>query len=181
MNEKTCGDCIRELQNLVTNADFNFKIWWIYKNQSDREKYLKTLSEYSLFFMASLSAHFAAMIGALCALYETRNNTVNVSRTLKMLPVEVVESVKDKLDEAERIWRKIYLIGKNVFHHRNLELNSGEVFAQAKLTPDDLRRLIEVSKEIVNKLSYAHDRSTHVFNLDPSGDTYALLDRLSEK
>jgi hypothetical protein len=37
---------------------------------------------------------------------------------------------------------------------------------------------MKLSKDLLNKLSYANDRGTHAFNLDPASDTYALLDRL---
>ena len=179
--QKTRGECTQELHNLVTNADLNFRIWWIYVNREDRAKYINTLNDYSLFFVTSKSAHFAAVIGDLCALYETRDDTVNVNRTLKMFPPEVAERVRSNLDEAVPIWKKIYRIGKNIFHHRNLGLDSDAVLAQVRLTPDGIKRLIEVSKEIVNTLSYAHDRSSFAFNLDPSKTTYRLLNWLSEK
>jgi hypothetical protein len=46
------------------------------------------------------------------------------------------------------------------------------------ISPNEIERLIEISKELVKQLSYANDRSTFAFNLDPASDTYRLLDRL---
>jgi len=48
--QKTKGECIQELHNLVTNADLNFRIWWIYVNREDLAKYINTQNAYSLFF-----------------------------------------------------------------------------------------------------------------------------------
>lgn len=176
--QKTRGECIQELHNLVTNADLNFRIWWIYVNREDLAKYINTLNAYALFFTLGKAAHFTAMIGAVSALYETRRDTVNVARVLKMFPSEVAESVRDKRDEATRIWRKAYRIAKSILHHVSLEEDSDKVFAQAGLSPDEIKRLISVSKEIVDTLSYANDRSTFASFLDSSKQTYRLLDRL---
>jgi hypothetical protein len=41
-------------------------------------------------------------------------------------------------------------------------------FSEAGISPDEIERLIEISKQLVNKLSYANDRSTFAFNLDPA-------------
>ncbi len=51
-------------------------------------------------------------------------------------------------------------------------------FSEADVSPDEIERLIKLSKDLVNKLYYALDRSTFAFNLDTAGDTHRLLDRL---
>jgi|SRR5271170_2956237 len=121
------------------------------------------------------------MIGALCALYDGRDDTVNVNRTLKMFQAEVEKSLKEKLDEAAVVSEKIYFIAKNILHHVSLKLDFDKVLDRAGLTPDGIKRLIEVSKETVNALSYANDRSTFADFRDTSKQTYRILDRLSER
>jgi hypothetical protein len=51
-------------------------------------------------------------------------------------------------------------------------------FAEANISPDEIEAFIKLSKDLLNKLSYANDRSTFAFNLDPASDIYNLLERL---
>lgn len=177
--KKAVGERVKELSDLVIAADFNFRIWWILSNKADRAKYLKTLNDYGLFFRTSIHAHFAATVLALRALYETRKDTVNVWEVLKSLPPDLSKKIELKAKtKALPIWHKVDIIANNVFAHRNYELRSDEAFRRANVTPDELRELIKRSKQIVNSISYAHDRSSYAFNLDPSRNTCVLLDRL---
>ena len=60
------------------------------------------------------------------------------------------------------------------------DIDIGAKFSEVRISPNEIERLIKLSKHLVNKLSYSNDRSTFAFNLDPASDTYNLLDRLLE-
>ena len=84
------------------------------------------------------------------------------------------------LNEANSIWRKkITVLRNDVYAH----LSDTDVLAKysdAALSPNEIERLIDLSKQLVNKLSYANDRGAFAFNLDSACDTYNVLDRLPE-
>jgi hypothetical protein len=82
------------------------------------------------------------------------------------------------LDEANGIWRKKITIFRNVLYAHLADVNFEKEFAEARLTPNEIERLIEISKLLINGLSQAATRSTHAFNSDPSTDTLSLLDKL---
>ena len=71
----------------------------------------------------------------------------------------------------------VAILRNEVFAHLS-DSDYKDAFERARLTPNEIEQLIELSKQLVNKLSYANDRSTFVFNLDPATDTYNLLDSL---
>jgi hypothetical protein len=83
---KSIDQQIRELADLVKVADFNFRIWWIYANRDDRQKYADTMKKYPLVFQVGRQAHFAAVIATLYMLYETRRDTVNFSQVIGSFP-----------------------------------------------------------------------------------------------
>ena len=80
------------------------------------------------------------------------------------------------LNEANSIWRKkITVLRNDVYAH----LSDTDVLAKysdAALSPNEIERLIDLSKQLVNKLSYANDRGAFAFNLDSACDTYNVLE-----
>jgi hypothetical protein len=178
--EKARIQQIKELTDSVATADCTYSIWWIYSNREDRKRYLETMNDSPLFFRAAIHAHFLATIVALYALYETRRDSVNVPRVASESPPAVRASLTAKLTEAKSLWTKVAILRNECFGHVSSSLSTSAVFKKADVRPNDLKRLIELSKEIVNNLSHAEDRSSHAFNLDPSNETRKILDQLKE-
>jgi hypothetical protein len=82
------------------------------------------------------------------------------------------------LDEANRLWRKKITILRNEVYAHLFDSDAIKKFAEAHVTPNELATLIDISKQLLNAISHALDKSTFAFNLDPASDTYALLDVL---
>jgi AbiU2 len=82
------------------------------------------------------------------------------------------------VDEANSVWRKKITVLRNDVYAHLSDTDALAKFSDAALSPNEIERLIELSKQLVNKLSYANDRTTFAFNLDSANDTYNLLDRL---
>jgi hypothetical protein len=53
-----------------------------------------------------------------------------------------------------------------------------DAFKKAGVTPGDLRELISVTEELLNKFTLNYSDSTHAFNLSPKRDTFKLLEEL---
>lgn len=75
------------------------------------------------------------------------------------------------LDEAKSIWRKITILRSEVFAHLSDAYFEAK-FAAAKLSPNNIERLIELLRQLVNKLSYqrttAPSHSTSTPRLTPA-------------
>lgn len=180
------------LRQTATEGSLNYEIWRVYRDILDGDEiyshvgkyYIDQMNEYPLFFQPSIHAHFVAALVSLYRLYETRPDTYNVPGFLKLLNREnaVSEKTLEKLrclsEEAKPLWIKINILRNDAFGHRSQDYSVSEVFVKAKATPDDLKNLLELTKNLINTATLAWNRSKHTFNLSSRGDTLKLLESL---
>jgi hypothetical protein len=176
--------CIGELRHAAIVAGLNYDIWWVYKGS--RERFVDAMNDYLEFFATSIHAHFVALLAALYYIYETRTDTVNVPRLLELLSAEGVLSQTDiaeakKLYEAAKpLWVKVSILRNEQFMHRASKLNEEDgAFRKANIAPDDFKRLITLTRELLNSITHKRDRDTHAFNLSAAQDTVRLLGDLN--
>ncbi len=173
---------LTELCQTVTEADYNYQVWWIYREQESRAYYFGVLDEYSNFFSVSTYAHFLALIISYYKLYEKRTDTENIPRLIKQFN-ELVESedeyLNDKLNEADAIWIKVKMLRNKVYAHKCKDNNYEDIFKKIGITPEELRRLTKISLKILNyvsdKVGCGHCGVDEEF---VSSDTLRLLDDL---
>jgi hypothetical protein len=176
---------ISELRHTIKVASWNYEIWWIYSYQESRNKYIKVLNNYTLFFQTSIHAHFVALVVALYRLFETRTDTVNFTQLMKiikrkqLIEADGIEQIEKDIENLKPIWVKISIIRNEVFAHRNFDLTN-QTFQKAGITPTDIKAFLELSKELCNKITRTLDNSTHAFNLSAVDDTESLLDDLKK-
>ncbi len=171
---------ISELRQILLDAQHSFQIWWACSNRDDRQRYREALNKHSVFFAATLDAQFTVTMISLAKLYEEDAKTVNIENALSGSRPELRKALGQRLIEAKLIWRKVAILRHNLYAHTNYKLGCDAAFLRADLTPDEIRKLVELSKQIVNEISYAHDKAHFAFDLDNfSGETYRLLDSLS--
>jgi hypothetical protein len=172
------------LRHAVGVASVNHDIWWVYKSREHRPKYVSTMNRYLGFFDTSVHAHFVAMVVALYHLYETRRDTFNVPRLLKIvqkesrLPTATLGRVMSLFNEAKPIWVKVGILRNKAFAHRSDSLTVAEIFKEAGITPDELKHLIERTKKLLNVVTRAVDGSVHAFNVTGTGATVRVLQDL---
>jgi hypothetical protein len=177
---------IREFQDTVTAAGLNYEIWWVYKSQDTRPKYVDTMNRYPVFFRTSIHAHFVAAVLALSRIYETRKDSYNIPSLLRVVRNQKTldEATLDQLDQmynkAKPLWIKINALRNKAFGHRSVAHTVEEVFKETQVTPNELKQLVEATKELLNKLSHAWNRSGHAFNLSAREETIRLLDDLKK-
>ncbi len=171
------NDQLKKATDQITLASMDYRIWRIYTEPRDHAKYLKVLEKYILFVKTSRHAHLLATIIELYGLYETRPDSISLSRLVKDTPDDKLRrGLQPMLEEACGIWRKIAILRSEVAHLCDTDTDAA--FRRANLSPNEIERLIELSKQLANRLSLASDRSASAFNLDPATDTYNLLDSL---
>lgn len=178
---------IEELRHTVSVAGLNYEIWWVYKSEDSRPKYVKAMNQYSLFFQMSIHAHFVALLVELYRLYETRKDTYNIPSLIKklrkqnLLDNDILKSLEDTyLNEAKPLWLKVNILRNKAFGHRSKAHTIEEVFQEAGVKPIELQNLVEVTKKLLNKLTLAWNQSSHAFNLGAHKDTLKLLDDLEK-
>lgn len=183
----TIDNYINELYHTATVAGLNYEIWWTYKSKDTRPGYVDVMNKYALFFQTSIHAHFVALLVALYRLYETRDDTFNIPSLLKMLrdesrlPDATIDFLEDIYrNEARPLWIKVNILRNKAFGHRSATHTVEEVFKEAGVTPNELRDLLEVTKKLLNKLTYSCSKCVHAFNLGARDVTLRLLDDLKK-
>ncbi len=174
---------VKELQNALTIASLNYEIWWLYKEKESRKRFVDILNSYPLFFQTSLHAHFVAMIIALYKLFETRPDTVNIPKLIEFLeregsiPQTEIQLIRSQINQIKPLWVKVSILRNNLFGHTSNALDNENIWKKANVTPNELKRLIDDSKWILNEITCTWDRSSHAY-LSATEDTVQLLEDL---
>lgn len=175
------------LRHSANVASLNYDIWWVYKSKESRPAYVDTMNRYLGFFDTSIHAHFVALLVALYPMYETRSDTFNIPRLLKVLDKEcqisanALAKAHATYAEAKPLWVKVGVLRNNAFGHRSDSKTIEEIFKQAGITPSQLKKLIELTKRLLNTISRALDGSVHAFNLAATEATVRVLQDLKER
>jgi len=175
---------IKALANTITSASLHFDIWWVYKEKDSREKYVDTLNEYLNFFKTSLQAHFLSLVVELYKLFETRKDTINFPRLIKLLnennllAPDILKQIDTEKRSLKVLWKKIAILRSELFAHTSIDLSYSEVFKKAGITPNSIRELVERSKQFLNQISEGLERNTYIFDFEATEDTVRVLEDL---
>lgn len=143
--------------------------------------YVGTMNRYPRFFSTSLHAHFVALLVALYPLYETRRDTFNIPRLLKILDkedaiaAEALANVEMLYAEAKPLWVKVGILRNKAFGHRSDSFTIDQTFKVAEVTPNELKMLVDLTKKLLNSVTRALDGSVHAFNFGASEATIRVL------
>ncbi len=178
---------IQELRNMILSAYFNYDIWWVYKEKNERERYIDILNRYQFFFRTSIHAHFVSLVVALYMLLECREDTVNIPNLVKILEENAklqnnsLVRIEEEIGRVKPLWTKIAILRSNIFAHRKNEDSAEELFAIAKITPDEIKELVESLGNILNGVTKDLNESTYFFHFSNAANNLRdLLDHLKE-
>lgn len=175
-----CTKYIEELHHTIYVAGLNYDIWWTYKGKKYRKLLLDADYHYPLFFQTSLHAHFVALIVALYQLFEKRNDTVNFPHLLFLLKqvnkfnAKEINNIERKIKKLKPLWIKISTLRNKVFGHKTNEFNFNP-WQQAKITPNNIKKMIQQCQRLLNDISHKWARNTYAFNLSAQSSTRNLL------
>lgn len=174
------------LKNIIQSASLHYEIWWSYKEKDSRKRYVDILNKYLDFFHTSLQAHFLAVVVELYKLFETRKDTANFPALTKFVfEKKIVDKntknqIQMKLEEIKPLWKKIAILRSELYAHSSIKLTYPAIFKKAKITPNEIKQLIDLSKDLLNLISSSTMRSHHLFSISASEDTKKILDDLLE-
>ena len=147
-------DRIRTASELLKRARIFFDVWWLYEGQATRSGILDAMNEFPDYFRFDSHAQFVAHIVHMAMLYEGRGDTTNLYALKKELIARLDAKALASLDQlfanAQPIEKKVRILRNNVFAHRSARITYDDVFKMAKVTPDQLRELTQISQSIVN-------------------------------
>ena len=175
---------IAELRHGLHCAALNYEIWWAYKEKNSRQKYAGTMNQYTPFFQTGIHAHFVAYVMAMYGLYEKRKDTVNIPRLIEAvkksgkLNQEDLAETEKRFRELKPIWVKVGILRNNVFGHRSEHVDAAAAFKQANTTPNELMRFIESTRQLLNVVTKAWDKTGYILNTGSGAAALRILEDL---
>jgi hypothetical protein len=169
---------------LVVRARKFYDLWSCLENAKERPATLDAMDDFSEFFKFTIHAHFVAFVVHMAALFETRNDTINLWRLAKdmkaanMLLSKAAAEVDALLREATPVASKVTILRSNLFAHRSDSVSYASAFELAQVTPDQLHNLTEIALKIANQLLLAKGLRDQFVHPGPHEHAGALLQAL---
>jgi hypothetical protein len=178
------NETIARLHDALVYATVDYDIWWVLKGQTYRDRFQSTMERHTDYFSAAMRAHHVATIAGLYSMYEKKGATVNIPNLLdaiNKLP-QVPKPVRDELAKrsaaATKTAKKISLIRNNVFGHKSKTLTTDATYKKAGLTADELKHIIDQTRELLNFASSHIDGSGYHSTWNGTASTVRLLEAL---
>jgi hypothetical protein len=176
---------LNRVKDALVAASEHYNIWWIYKNEDDRPKYVNVMNRYLGFFRTSISAQFTALLLTLSkALEKGTDSNISLHVLVKsaeknnLIELSALQEIKNELNSLDGLFEKVRTLRNKHFAHLQNNLNAREVFNRAGISPNDLKKLIDLSIDILKSIYYAYNRGDFVFDYGAKNDTYSLLNDL---
>ena len=181
-------ESILEVADAISLASDSFDVWWDLQEACNRDGYESVLEEYQHFFQATIMAHLVVtLIVCSYTLYDKSKGTHTIRSLLDRLQREtsstaVTSELQQNIDELQDIWLKIKLVRHNVFAHRSETHQAESTFRAAKLTPDEIRRFILKSRQIVAMIANEVGMpSIFEEEISPTPHTQAMMQTLRDR
>jgi hypothetical protein len=172
---------------LVVRARIFYEIWRYYEGAETRPKIIDTMNEYSEFFRFDSHAHFFSFIVYIAALFEAREDTINIPnlvRELKDLDAvsEVtISKITELLGQIKAHIKGVFKLRHNLFGHRSASLSYADAFEKASITPNQLLELTKIALQIVNFLLKERKLEEQSFNELVLEDAEAMFKALGAR
>jgi len=164
-------------------ARASFDIWWTYASDHSRPDHLEAMNEYSEHFRFDEHAHFVALIVGLSSLFDPTENTITIRRIVTKAVADGHQTLKpliatvDALQSDPRVLGVLHLRNK-LFAHRDVKVSYAAAFEGAKITADDLRKLLETAFQIIGKVADTVGARRPIHNTIATEHTVKMLRRL---
>lgn len=185
--ESEIRNWIHELRQNITHANLNYEIWWVLFGKDTDDDLIKVLNKYKRLQLTLKRSYMTTLFVDLYKLYETKDNRHCIPSLIKkiekdnLIDTTSLDSIKSLYaHKAKPIWVKVSILRNNVYAHSSSSLKIEDAFERAKLSPNDLKDLLDYSKEILNSISKTIFKETHVFNLGSKREMLNLLKHLNE-
>lgn len=173
------------LARLTERSRAYYDLYKFIEGKEFRPKILDQMNDYPGFFR--LQGHILryALIVELGALFEERDS-VCIKRVLKRakpcLPHELHQDLMKTIGESDVIAKKVKVLRNKAFAHRDARTDFDDAFRQAAITLDNIEKLIEISRVIVEELCKCYDVRGVCFTTENTvNDTIRLFQTLGSE
>lgn len=182
-NKEKLKKDLDDIFTIIKDAHFSYEIWWILVSKEGRGKHFKEMLNYKEFFQPTAFAHIISFTINLYKLFETRKDTLNFPRIIKnakCLNIFDPKQIGKELKEAKDLWKKICVLRNKLFAHKNYHLNKNAIYKEAKIKPNNIKRLIELYLIIFNAMWKKVGGKSKTINCFSSRDAHKLFKDLAK-
>jgi hypothetical protein len=171
---------------LVVRSRIFYDVWFYFEGPETRPKMVDVIQRFGEFFRFDPHAHFVAFIVHMAALFEKRNDTINLPGLAKemkaagLIPAQDAAEIDALLSKATQLAPKIAVLRNNLFAHRSALVSYAAAFQEVGVTANQLLDLTEMALKIANRLLLVRGLRDHLFNQQPRKDAKAMLKALKE-
>lgn len=142
---------------LAIRARIFFDLWWHYEGPT-RNGILEKLNVYPEFFRFDTHAHFVSFVVHVAALFEYRNDTINVRSLVEEayrngFDKKAIMNLEAQLSSSSDLISKVIILRSNLFAHRSPTLTYAEIFELTEVSADQLRSLSELSFSVLGPIA----------------------------
>ena len=165
-------------------ALLNYEVWWTIRSPARSKLHIETLNKYSAYFEVAVNAHFVAMILPLYRIFETRKNSINLPQLVKklrsknVLEKSVLTNIEQQIQALNPTWIKIAKLRNEVFGHRSAKYDIEQSFARAKITPNDIEKLVRNTLVLLNEVDGALNEEYHSYKMGAGENLVSILNAL---
>ena len=175
---------IERIKHEIIVSRENYDIWWIYKHE--RPKYVNLMNKYIGFFSVSIHAHFTAMLLSISKILDPKPqknfslfSLIKYAEAQQAINKELLLKSNKELQDILELISKIQILRNNHFAHLSKHLDYDNMLNKAEIRYADFDHLINISGNILNKISYNFNKSRlSSFRINAANDTHLLLDAL---
>jgi AbiU2 len=184
--KKTNAEQIAHISQKLMSAQVRFDLWEGFMEARESFDSVEVMNRYPQFFTSTWNALFESSIVSLWAIYEIRNDTINISQLLSTLKSEEILDDGQTLKyqacckEIKPIWIKLGILRNEIYAHQSLDSYDFMSLEKASITPTEIREFIDKSKSMIGHISSDSGCGVLMFNLKAKSDLNALLNNLAE-
>jgi hypothetical protein len=186
MPRLTTDEQIDLLGLTISQARRHFQVWEALEEAKAEPAKVRAMNLYLEFFDSNSKALFVSCIAACYCLFEGNKKAVSF-RSLKdslnsfdNRDIEQEPELADLQAKMKTLWTKISRLRNEAFGHVSNNATPREVFAKAKVSPQDIQDFLDLAVKLHHGITYPRTQSFDAFNLDGKPATRRLLDQLSK-
>lgn len=128
-------------------------MWWVFAEDGSRKQHLEPMNRFPNVFRYTAEAHLRSVLVSAYSLYDSKSITLR-SLLQGAIPRKSDAARVDRLlQRGERLALKLKPFRHKLIAHRSPHATVQEIYAEARLTPNQIKRLLTLSCAVFNAIA----------------------------
>jgi hypothetical protein len=130
-------------------------MWWLFAESESRKQHIEPINNFPNLFRLNAEAHLRSVLISTYSLYDPRSITLRSLQTEAMPEGAEAARIGRMLHHGEALAEKLKPFRHKLIAHRSPHATIQEIYAEARLTPNQIKRLITISCTAFNAIARA--------------------------